>query len=290
MKITTKFNLVLISVFTIGLIIFAFISYNVLQKNARDEVINQAGMMMEAALAIRGYTVKEIRPLLKSQLKETFLPQSVPSYAATQNFNALRKNNSEYTYKEATLNPTNPRDHATDWETDIINEFRNNEDTLEVVGERMTPTGASLYLARPIRIKNKACLTCHSTVDAAPKTMIKLYGTANGFGWKHNEVVGSQIISVPLSVPIAKANHAFIIFIISCVAIFAVIFFLINVMLRKLIIKPVLKMSNLADEVSRGNFDAPAFDTSGNDEITDLNNSFNRLRISLDKAMKMLDE
>jgi len=290
MKITTKFNLVLISVFTIGLIIFAFISYNVLQKNARDEVINQAGMMMEAALAIRGYTVKEIRPLLKQQLKETFLPQSVPSYAATQNFNALRKNNSEYTYKEATLNPTNPRDHATDWETDIINEFRNNESTLEVVGERMTPTGASLYLARPIRIKNKACLTCHSTVDAAPKTMIKLYGTANGFGWKHNEVVGSQIISVPLSVPIAKANHAFMIFIISCVAIFAVIFFLINVMLRKLIIKPVLKMSNLADEVSRGNFDAPAFDTSGNDEITDLNTSFNRLRISLDKAMKMLDE
>jgi len=290
MKITTKFNLVLISVFTIGLIIFAFVSYNVLQKNARDEVINQAGMMMEAALAIRGYTVKEIRPLLKPLLKETFLPQSVPSYAATQNFNALRKNNAEYTYKEATLNPTNPRDRATDWETDIINEFRNNESTLEVVGERMTPTGASLYLARPIRIKDKACLSCHSTVDAAPKTMIKLYGTANGFGWKHNEVVGSQIISVPLSVPIAKANQAFMIFIGSCVAIFVVIFFLINLMLRKLIIKPVLKMSSLADEVSRGNFDAPAFDTSGNDEIADLNISFNRLRISLDKAMKMLDE
>jgi len=290
MKITTKFNLVLISVFSIGLIIVALISYNVLQKNARDEVINHAGMMMEAALAIRGYTVKEVRPLLKEQLKETFLPQSVPSYAATQNFNELRKNKPEYHYKEATLNPTNPRDRSADWESDIINEFRDNENRLEVVGERMTPTGKSLYLARPIRIKNEACLTCHSTVDAAPKTMIKLYGTANGFGWKHNEVVGSQIVSVPLSVPIAKANKTFLIFIVSCVAIFVVIFLLINVMLQKLIIKPVLKMSSLADEVSKGNFDAPAFDTSGNDEITDLNASFNRLRISLDKAMKMLDD
>ena len=290
MKITTKFNLVLISVFSIGLVIVAAVSYDVLQKNAREEVITHAGMMMEAALAIRGYTVKEVRPLLADKMQEEFLPQSVPSYAATQNFNSLRENNPEYTYKEATLNPTNPRDRSADWETDIINEFRNNADKAEVVGERMTPTGRSLYLARPIRIKNEACLTCHSTVEAAPETMIKLYGTANGFGWQHNEVVGSQIVSVPLSVPIAKADKAFLTFMVSLVAIFVVIFLLINMMLRKLIIKPILKMSSLADEVSRGNLDAPKFETKGNDEITALNASFNRLRISLDKAMKMLED
>ena len=290
MKITTKINLMLISVFSLGLLIVGFVSYRMLHENARNEVITHAGMMMEAALAIRGYTVKEIRPLLALQMKRQFLPQSVPSYAATQNFKALRQDNPEYTYKEATLNPTNPRDHAADWETDIINDFRNTEDKKQIIGERNTPTGKSLYLARPIRIKNKGCLTCHSTVDAAPKTMIKYYGTANGFGWQHNEVVGAQIVSVPLAVPIKKANKAFTVFIASLVVIFVSIFLLINLMLRKLVIKPVVAMSVLADEVSKGNMNAPAFDSSGGDEIAELSSSFNRMRISLEKAMTMLEE
>jgi hypothetical protein len=54
-------------------------------------------------------------------------------------------------YKEAALNPTNPRDRAVDWEADIINTFRNHPGAAkELVGERDTPTGRSLYLARPI--------------------------------------------------------------------------------------------------------------------------------------------
>ncbi len=111
-----------------------YISYTVLHKHAREEVLTHAGMMMEAALAIRGYTVKEIRPLLTLQMKRDFLPQSVPSYAATQNFNSVRENHPEYTYKEAALNPTNPRDQATDWEADIIQAFRNDAEITELSG------------------------------------------------------------------------------------------------------------------------------------------------------------
>jgi hypothetical protein len=49
------------------------------------------------------------------------------------------------------------------------------------VGERDTPMGKSLYLARPIR--NEAqCSTCHSTPSAAPRTLIARYGNDNGFG------------------------------------------------------------------------------------------------------------
>ena len=288
MTISSKFNLVLAIIFVIGLSVVGYVSNYVLQKNARGEVVRHAGMMMEAALAIRSYTIKEIKPLLAKQLSEEFLPQTVPSYAATQNFNALREKNPEYTYKEATLNPTNPRDRATDWESDIIQKFANDELVKEIVGERITATGRSMYLARPIRITNKACLACHSTIENAPKSMIKLYGDSNGFGWKHNEVVGSQIISVPLSLPIKKADHAFLIFMGSMVVIFICIFILLNIMLKKFIIKPVMKMSYIADEVSKGNLDVPMFSARGNDEITQLATSFERMRISLEKAMKML--
>ena len=290
MRLTTKFNLVLFTVFSLGLVIAGYISYTVLHKHAREEVLNHAGMMMEAAMAIRGYTVKEIRPLLTLQMKRQFLPQSVPSYAATQNFNSVRETYPEYTYKEAALNPTNPRDDATDWETDIIQLFRNNPETTEISGERLTPMGKSLYYARPIRISNKNCLTCHSTTDAAPETMVKLYGEANGFGWQLDEVVGSQIISVPLSVPLTKARKEFMIFMVSLVAIFAAIFIAINLMLNQFVLKRIREMAHVSDEVSTGHMEVPEFRVSGKDEIADLSRSFNRMRRSLEKAMKMLGE
>jgi len=290
MRLTTKFNLVLLVVFSLGLVIAGYISYTVLHKHAREEVLNHAGMMMEAALAIRGYTVREIRPLLTLQMKREFLPQSVPSYAATQNFKTVREKYPEYTYKEAALNPTNPRDDATDWEVDIIQIFRNDPETTELSGERMTPLGKSLYYARPIRITNKKCLTCHSTPDAAPATMIKLYGTANGFGWQHNEVVGSQIVSVPLSLPLAKARSEFTIFMASLIAIFVAIFIVINIMLSQIVVKRVREMAHISDEISTGHMDVPDFGVDGKDEIGDLSRSFNRMRRSLEKAMKMLGE
>ncbi|GMR07781.1 MAG: DUF3365 domain-containing protein [Gammaproteobacteria bacterium] len=290
MKLTTKFNVVLGSVFTIGLAIAGMVSYSVLHNNARDEVIKHAGMMMQAALSIRGYTINEIKPLLTKQLKKKFLPQTVPSYAATQNFKSLHEKYPEYMYKEATLNPTNPRDRAADWEADIIQQFRNDKNLAQVVGERDTPTGPSLYLARPITIKNKACLSCHSTIDAAPKSMLKLYGNANGFGWKHNETVGSQIISVPIAKAMAKANQAFTIFMVSLVAIFIALFLLINIMLRKMVINKVNNIASIADQVSKGDLDTAAFETTGNDEMSTLAQSFNRMRISLEKAMKMLSD
>ena len=290
MRLTTKFNLVLFAVFSLGLVIAGYISYSVLHKHAREEVLTHAGMMMEAAMAIRGYTVKEIRPLLTLQMKREFLPQSVPSYAATQNFNRVREVYPEYTYKEAALNPTNPRDDATDWETDIIQLFRNDAETTEISGERLTPMGKSLYYARPIRISNKNCLTCHSTPDAAPESMIKLYGSANGFGWQHDEVVGSQIVSVPLSVPLAKARKEFMIFMASLIAIFTAIFIAINIMLNLFVLKRIREMAHVSDEVSTGHMEAPEFRVSGKDEIADLSRSFNRMRRSLEKAMQMLGE
>jgi len=290
MKLTLKFNLVLAGVLLAGFAITALVSYQILQQNARREVIERAGLMMEAALAVRGYTIEEIVPLLRLQMKRDFLPQTIPAYAATQSFNKLREAHKEYSYKEATLNPTNPRDRAVDWETDIIQQFRNDGSRHEIIGVRDTPTGASLYMARPIQIKNPPCLVCHSTVEAAPKTMLARYGNANGFGWKLNEIVGAQIMSVPMEVPVAQARHAFLVFMGSLAIVFAAIVIVLNVMLRVLILQPVTRMAAIADDVSRGKMDAPEFDERGRDEIGVLAASFNRMRRSLDKAMKMLDE
>jgi protein-histidine pros-kinase len=290
MKLIVKFNLVFLVIFVIGLIIAAYVSRSLLQQNARDEVVQNARIMMESALASRAYTANQIKPLLETQMKYQFLPQTVPAYGATEQFNDLRKKFPDYTYKEATLNPTNPRDRALDWEADVVNQFRQASDRTEIVGERDSQSGPTLYMARPIQIKNDACLSCHSTVDAAPKTMIEMYGPANGFGWKLNEVIGAQIVSVPLTVPVKRADDTFKVFLISLTAVFLFIAIALNLMLMFIVIRPVSRLSEIADQVSLGKIDAPEFRSKGKDEIAILAGSFNRMRTSLVQAMKMLEE
>jgi HAMP domain-containing protein len=289
MGIRLKFNIVLLLVFASGMGVSAWVSHRLLQDNAKQEVLRNAGLMMESALAIRSYTVKQVKPHLESQLQETFLPQTVPAFAATETFNAFRSTNPEFAYKEATLNPTNPRDRAVEWEADVVNSFRNNASLKELTGERVTPTGTQLYLARPIQINDPACLVCHSVPAAAPASMIKLYGENNGFGWKHKEIIGAQIVSVPMDVPVRNADRAFTTFMGSLAAIFGVTFIVLNIMLSILIVRPIRKMSEAADKISTGDFDVPEFMDKGKDEISTLGTSFNRMRRSLEKALKLLD-
>lgn len=290
MKLIVKFNLVFLLIFAAGLTVAAYISRDLLERNARDEVLQNARIMMESALASRTYTSNQVRPLLETQMKYEFRPQSVPAFAATEQLNDLRKKFADYSYKEATLNPTNPRDRVTDWEGDIVNQLRQNPERQEIIGERETLTGRALYLARPIQIKSEACLTCHSTVDAAPKTMIDLYGPANGFGWKLNEVVGAQIVSVPMALPIKRSEDTFKVFMISLTMVFVFVFVALNLMLYTIVIRPVMKLSQVADQVSLGQLDATGFAVKGKDEIAALAGSFERMRTSLVQAMKMLGE
>jgi len=290
MKLIVKFNLVFILVFVLGLAAAGYVSNELLQKNARDEIVQSARLVMTSALAARSYTSTQVGPLLQTQMKYSFLPQSVPAYSANEIFDVVRKTFPEYAYKEAVLNPTNPRNRANDWEADIVNQFRNASDRPELVGERDTPNGRSYYIARPMQIKAEACLTCHSTVDAAPKTLVEKYGPANGFGWKMNEVIGAQIVSVPTDVPIARANRAFQTFMVSLTAVFGFIFIVLNLMLWYMVIRPVTRLSRLADQVSQGeSMDAADFEVHSRDEIGVLTQSFNRMKKSLVEAMKMLE-
>jgi HAMP domain-containing protein len=290
MKLIWKFNLVLLGIFVLGFLVAGYVSRSALQANAREEILQNARLMMEAALSSRNYTTTQVKPLLETQLKYQFLPQSVPAYAATEQFNELRKKHPDYAYKEATLNPSNPRNRASDWEADVVNNFRQTAAVSEMVGERDTPIGRSLYLARPIQVKSKACLDCHSTVDAAPKTMIDLYGPANGFGWKMDEVIGAQIVSVPMAVPIARANATFKAFMGSLAVVFLAIFLLLNVMLYTMVIRRVTRLAGIADQVSLGNLEAGEFKTASKDEIGTLTEAMGRMKASLVQAMKMLEQ
>jgi HAMP domain-containing protein len=290
MGLRLKFNLVLVVVFLAGFGAAGYITRQLLQENAREEVLRNARLMMDTALSVRAYTVEQIKPHLDKQLEEVFLPQTVPAYAATETLNNIQKKYRDYGYKEATLNPTNPRDRATDWEADLVQQFRQNSDSKELISERTGGTGRILYIAKPIQITNAACLVCHSVPGNAPASMIKIYGEANGFGWKHNEIIGAQVVTVPMDIPIRNADRAFKTFMISLAAVFAIVFVVLNIMLSWLIVRPIRRMSQSADKVSTGDFNVPEFADGGRDEVSVLGKSFNRMRRSLEKAMQMIGD
>jgi methyl-accepting chemotaxis protein len=289
MGLRLKFNLVMLAVFAVGFGVTGYLSYELLHRNARDEVLRNAGVMMEAALSMRGYTVGKVRPLLPYD-PDKFLPESVPAFAATEIMGLLRKKYPDYSYKEAALNPTNPRNRAVDWESDILNSFRAGNGVSEISGVRDTPTGRSLYLARPLQIRDEACLSCHTNAEMAPPAMVRLYGANNGFGWKLNEVVAAQIVSVPMDLPIRNANRAFVTFMSSLAVVFTVLFVLLNAMLTLFIVQPITQLSQTAEMISRGRLDVQDFHDKGRDEVSQLGQAFNRMRRSLEKAIALIDK
>jgi len=289
MKLLVKFNLVFLLVFLLGLAGSGLVARGLLKEAAKAEVIDRARLLLQKANAVSAYTAEQIKPLLETQMKYTFLPQSVPAFSAAEVLGKLQKDYPDYTFKSAMLNPTNPRDRAVAWEEDIVNQFKHTADMKEFIGERETPTGTALYIARPIRLANPACLACHSTPAAAPKTLVDHYGPNNGFGWTLNEPIGAHIVSVPLAIPLAQADRALFTVMALLGAVFVLIGVALNLMLWRLVIRPVTQLSRHADPVSMGELEAPEFTARSKDEIGTLAESFTRMRKSLVHAMKLLD-
>jgi HAMP domain-containing protein len=288
MGLRAKFNLSILLAFVVGFGIAALVLHRVFIDNARNEVLQNARIMMTAADSIRKYTADDLVPLLPTDRDGKFVPETVPAFAAQTNFKDVQASFPGYTYREPALNPTNLTDRAQDWEADIIRLFRTDSSKKELTVERDTPIGQTLNLARPITITEQACLTCHSTAAAAPASLIQSYGGANGFGWKIDETIGAQIVSVPMTVPLKVARDTYVTFLMILVAIFAIIFVILNLLLHYLVIAPVKRVSAMADAVSLGDENVETYIKPGKDEVSSLSVSFNRMRESLKHAMDMI--
>lgn len=290
MKLIIKFNLVLLPVGVLGLCATALLAWHTLQQRAQEESIQTARVMMESASAMRDYTTARIVPLLESHIRTEFLSEAIPSFAATEAFRLLHRTLPAFGYKEAALNPTNPRNRVVEWEADILNRFRSDPDLREMTGQRDTPTGRSLYLARPIRIQDPACLACHDTPGRAPHALLERYGTGNGFGWRMHETVAAQVVSVPAQVAADRAQQTFVAFMGAMVAVFTAICVALNLMLLHLVIRPLNRLSNVAEQISLGDVTAPEIEIDTQDEVGTLARAFGRMRLSVEKALEFFDQ
>ena len=289
MGLRAKFNLLMLIPFALGLGLAGALSYPLIHQQARDAALQNAAIMMAGATAISEYTDHEIAPLLAADLKTRFLPQTIPFWAAQTNFRRVTEQFPNYTFKESALNPTNPADRPTDWEADIIDEFRRDPNSQNSSASAPTPTGPvlSVFAADPGDRQRLPAVPL--TPAAAPPTMVDLYGPANGFGWKLGDTIGAQIVSVPMRVAIERTTRTLETLLGGLLLIFLFVYATMNLLLHFVVLRPVRKLAAVADEVSNGNMDLPEYRPRGRDEIASLADSFNRMRRSVANAMKLLE-
>jgi HAMP domain-containing protein len=290
MRLLLKLNLVLLLTFGAGVAISGYVARGFLQDSARAQVLQQARLMMDAAHAARTYTNQQITPLLMARgaYRRSFPRQMVAAYSAKEIFSSLRAKASLYSYKEAALNPTNLQDQALEWEADLIQSFRNHPALEEATGERPSAEGPSLYLAHPLKME-PSCEECHSTPRAAPASMLKIYGREHGFNWQPGDTIAAQIVSVPMALPVAIATHAFRSLMMTLVGAALATFLLLDLFIIMVVIRPVTRLSAVAEEVSKGALTVPELEVKGGDEVALLTRSFNRMVLSLAKAIKLLE-
>jgi hypothetical protein len=128
MRLGVKFLVILAIVFVTSMVLSGFLFSATASHQAEEQVAAKASMLMEMVNAVRSYTNVQVQPLLIDKINSTpkFVPEAIPSYAARQSFEFLRKQKeySDYFYKDAALNPTNPRDQANEFEAFLVKEFR----------------------------------------------------------------------------------------------------------------------------------------------------------------------
>jgi len=272
LRLGTKFTFILILVFVGGIVIsFAALS-QALQRRAEDEVTSKGVILIQMMNSVRNYTSAHVNPLLAPQLETQpkFIPESVPAFSAREVFENLRKNQeyANFLYKEASPNPSNPRNKADDFETALVERFRSADQLKEISGFRNLDGKNVFYSARPFAVRSADCLRCHGKPEDAPKSMLASYGSQNGFGWKMNEIVASQIIYVPADDVFNTARQSLALVMAIFVGIFALVVVVINVLLRRDVIRPIGLMARVAQRISSDEMGAAGSELANLDKVS----------------------
>lgn len=289
LKLRTSFTVTMLIVYLLSLPAMVFITYQILMRNAEKESMERAELMLSAMQGVREYVGGTMRPVV-----DELIPDQSP-VELTSGFFVIREiseiiteTTKDYSFKFATVSPLNPANKANSLENEKINEFRTGKLSKEWKGFIKTGSGNAYAIMRPIKVE-ELCLQCHGDPEMAPSEQQKQYSTSSGYNWKVGDTIGAATVYVPADVPIQNAKQALIIF----SAIYSAFFFLVIMIIDRLIItniiKPIEKMVATADEISRGKMDRE-FEVKANNEIRTLANAFTRMKLSLQKAMDILQK
>jgi two-component system cell cycle response regulator len=243
-----RLNLYLAITFVVAFCISSAALYRSLIDGAMNQVRRDSMLQMDMALAVRQYTIEEVRPLLPPYTG-TFHPPSIPAYAAHRTMGLLQQTHPQSRYQEVALNPTNAANRATGWQLDVIAAFKADPALTEWSRIQDTGAGPVMQVARPVR-PTAECMVCHGSPAAAPPALLARYGDETGFHWKVGDAVGAQIVTVPAAQALAQARAAWWRHVGASVVVFIALFVVLNRVLARSVIAPIETSSSAWRELA----------------------------------------
>lgn len=289
MSIKSKINLSFLALGIIAALAIASFNYLEIKSKVIAEAYKKAELINSFAMASRTYTVKTMRPLaLKVAGPDQFHPEIMGGFFVARAIaETFAEDQPGYRFKQATKDPVNPQNAADDQEQIIINQMTDDRQRDVWQGLVTKQDQHYFYIAKPV-VAQQGCLKCHGTPSAAPPGRRTRYPGPGGYNYKSDEVVAAFFTYVPVGKALAEVNRSTLKLagtgVVFILAIFVVIWFMID----KIVTKPVVSLTNLADEVSRGKGLEKELSIRSKDEIGDLYQSFDRMRKSVVKLIKMV--
>lgn len=255
----------------------------------KDELFTQANkelkLISDLVLSARTVVKDKTRPYFMAK-GEFFSPVIVPNVMAKEiatNFHTLQPT---YLIRMVSDNPLNAENLPEGLEKDVLEQLRQANSDNGVIQTGSIRGNNYLISAAPTRVKAD-CLLCHGDPTAAPSEITEKYGTSTGFGWKPGTIAGATLVGVPLAnLNMAVLKRSGIVIGIITV-LFAGVLIVLNRVVQRNIIQPILNITEAAQAVSLGRSNEPLV-SERDDEIGALTRAFELMRRSINIASSQI--
>ncbi len=289
MGIRSKFIIIIAVLSLLATLAIGYTSYMLSRQNAIAEAKSKGDIIYNFIEASGKFFGKYQYPLIMEQNpdKDMFIPELMSKFVVSRmEFEIFEETLDGYKFKQATLDPLWMDNKADKDEEEVISYFASNLDVTEKQGVMDKAGEKYFYTAKPIRITKGFCLTCHGDPADAPADQRDIYGVENGYNWEMNATVGTSIVYISISQALADAQQAAMKIFLVGVGCLLVTIICIWVFLDRVVVAPIIKLSGSSKNISIGKGLCDSVHTDSNDEIGDLANSIDRMRISVNKLLK----
>lgn len=268
--------------------IVAGLYYYTTYRSIYQDALTKAEMISNFAMAVRIYTVKKMRPLaVKIAGKESFHPELMGGFfVAREVADIFGDRFKGYSFKQATPNPINFSNIADLEEAQWISQFDKDRSLQKLNGITRKKDKKYFYMASPI-VAQEGCLKCHSTRENAPAGRVEKYPGRGGYGYRLNQVIAAFITYVPIEHALAELRAATLRTMGIGIGSVLVMVLAIWLFMRRTVTQPIMDLARITNEISRGKNINRKISTKESGEIGELYKSFDRLRLSVIKLLKL---
>ncbi len=281
-----KFNFSLIAIYFCTVLVTTptvyFFTKNEVYNRAQEDLI----LLVDVVKSIQDFVATDLRPYFMQ--KGIFYSPSFSGIVATSRISKyLKERQPKYYIRNASDNPLNMDNQVLGLELDLLEMFRSDRN-LQLLNQVGMIGGEKYLVSSAPKISKKGCLLCHGDPEHAPADVTETYGKQSGYGYQKGDVVGVSVVGVPLDDVQALTIQRSLVAIAGVTLLFGLLFLVVNILVRRLILIPIVDITEVAKAVSKGDINREINVEKRGDEIAELAHAFELMRRSLLTAMKRI--